>query len=156
MLGVRAAVAAVVLLGFALSARSVPAVKTIAAGGSHDLALLSDGTVWAWGHNDYGQLDDGTFSTRPAPLTDVLPPGLIYAYADAPDLSCTAAERTISCTNPNPIGPGLSSTIDLTVEVGPAAFPGVTDLATVSNISDRNPSNNNIGDHTVVQVRVKP
>ncbi|MGO9202898.1 MAG: hypothetical protein ACLQM8_20445 [Limisphaerales bacterium] len=29
----------------------------IAAGGYHDLALKSDGTVVAWGGNDYGQLD---------------------------------------------------------------------------------------------------
>ena len=26
----------------------------------HSLAIRADGTVWAWGWNDYGQLGDGT------------------------------------------------------------------------------------------------
>jgi hypothetical protein len=38
-------------------------VTAIAAGrgelGDHSLALKSDGTVWAWGNNDWGQLGDG-------------------------------------------------------------------------------------------------
>jgi len=34
-------------------------ITTISAGGSHSLALKSDGTVWAWGYNYYGQLGDG-------------------------------------------------------------------------------------------------
>ncbi|MBI2756797.1 MAG: hypothetical protein HYX52_08815 [Chloroflexi bacterium] len=35
-------------------------VRAIAAGGSHTLALLTDGTVRAWGRNEFGQLGDGT------------------------------------------------------------------------------------------------
>ena len=35
-------------------------VTDLSAGGSHTLARRSDGTVWAWGRNDYGQLGDGT------------------------------------------------------------------------------------------------
>ncbi len=34
-------------------------VKQIAAGGVHGLALMKDGTVKAWGSNQYGQLGDG-------------------------------------------------------------------------------------------------
>ena len=30
----------------------------IAAGEYHTLAIKSDGTLWAWGNNDYGQLGD--------------------------------------------------------------------------------------------------
>jgi|GEM_PF-785456 len=40
----------------------------IAGGGSHSLALRSDGTVWAWGGNDYGQLGDGTTTQRQKPM----------------------------------------------------------------------------------------
>jgi alpha-tubulin suppressor-like RCC1 family protein len=32
----------------------------LAVGGSSTLALKSDGTIWAWGENIYGQLGDGT------------------------------------------------------------------------------------------------
>ena len=35
-------------------------VKAIAAGNMHSIALKSDGTVWAWGWNQYGGLGDGT------------------------------------------------------------------------------------------------
>jgi alpha-tubulin suppressor-like RCC1 family protein len=35
-------------------------IVAIAAGDDQSLALKSDGTVWAWGQNTYGQLGDGT------------------------------------------------------------------------------------------------
>lgn len=35
-------------------------VVQVAAGVSHGLARLADGTVWAWGYNFFGQLGDGT------------------------------------------------------------------------------------------------
>ena len=43
-------------------------VVAIAKGRGHSLALKSDGTVWAWGHNIYGQLGDGTTTTRTTPV----------------------------------------------------------------------------------------
>lgn len=38
----------------------INSVKKISAGDSYTLALLNNGTVWAWGDNYYGQLGDGT------------------------------------------------------------------------------------------------
>jgi len=35
-------------------------VVAVAAGGWHSLALRADGTVWAWGRNNYGQAGNGT------------------------------------------------------------------------------------------------
>ncbi|NOJ98476.1 hypothetical protein HMI51_36775 [Corallococcus coralloides] len=32
------------------------------------LALMQDGTVWAWGQNNHGQLGDGTTTHRPTPM----------------------------------------------------------------------------------------
>lgn len=49
----------------------------VAAGTEHALALKEDGSVWSWGKNQYGQLGDGTTTTRLSPvavsgLTDVV------------------------------------------------------------------------------------
>lgn len=43
-------------------------VTSIAAGRSHLLALLSDGSVVSWGHNPQGQLGDGTTTNRSTPV----------------------------------------------------------------------------------------
>jgi hypothetical protein len=41
-------------------------VKAVSAGGSHTVAIRTDGTLWAWGRNNFGQLGDGTtFRTTP-------------------------------------------------------------------------------------------
>jgi hypothetical protein len=42
----------------------LPGVHTIAAGGYHTVALRADGTLWAWGGNDGGQLGNGKFDTN--------------------------------------------------------------------------------------------
>ena len=41
---------------------------SIAAGGIHTLAIKSDGTLWAWGANEYGQLGDGTGTDKHSPV----------------------------------------------------------------------------------------
>ncbi|MEI7911327.1 MAG: cadherin-like beta sandwich domain-containing protein, partial [Verrucomicrobiota bacterium] len=46
-------------------------VTTIATGGSHSLALCSDGTLAAWGSNSYGQLGDGSSANQSLPVAVV-------------------------------------------------------------------------------------
>jgi len=65
-------------LFFALSYRkqiSVPvrvqgleSVRLIAVGAFHNLALQKDGTLWAWGNNEYGQLGTGDTQPRSQPI----------------------------------------------------------------------------------------
>lgn len=43
-------------------------VVAIAAPEFHSLAIVKDGTVWAWGNNQYGQLGDGTNVSRGTPV----------------------------------------------------------------------------------------
>lgn len=60
----------------------------VSGGEQHTLALAVNGTVYAWGHNRYGQLGDGTTETRTAPVAvsfgTALPEGVtIVAVAAA-------------------------------------------------------------------------
>ena len=42
--------------------------NTISAGDRFSFAVLEDGNLWAWGHNNFGQLGDGTTETRRYPV----------------------------------------------------------------------------------------
>jgi len=55
---------ALVLLTWGVASAALAVVPIISAGGNHSFALKADGSLWAWGHNWYGQLGDG--STRDA------------------------------------------------------------------------------------------
>jgi uncharacterized repeat protein (TIGR01451 family) len=50
--------------------RGLPATMAVAvaAGADHSLAILDDGSVWAWGRNDSGQLGDGTTRSNRVPV----------------------------------------------------------------------------------------
>ena len=54
-----------VQIGSAANWRTV--VATPSQQGYSTLALRTDGTIWGWGDNTYGQLGDGTTTTQPAP-----------------------------------------------------------------------------------------
>lgn len=43
-------------------------VRLIAVGAFHNLALQEDGTLWAWGNNEYGQLGTGDTQPRSQPI----------------------------------------------------------------------------------------
>jgi alpha-tubulin suppressor-like RCC1 family protein len=47
---------------------SLSGVTAVAAGGGHALALLSNGTVMAWGYNGFGQLGNGTEANSDVPI----------------------------------------------------------------------------------------
>ena len=42
--------------------------KAIAVGKTHSLAIRDDGSLWAWGNNEYGKLGDGTKIERRSPV----------------------------------------------------------------------------------------
>lgn len=58
-------------------------VSSITTGGRHSLAVKSDGTVWAWGWNAYGQLGDGTHRDRFTPIQVASPEAPQWPVYDA-------------------------------------------------------------------------
>jgi len=54
-----------VMLGINIAFTGVSAISTK---GRHNLVLRTDGSVWAWGSNYYGQLGDGTTTDRATPF----------------------------------------------------------------------------------------
>jgi alpha-tubulin suppressor-like RCC1 family protein len=43
--------------------------KQVAGGNSHIAAIKTDGTLWTWGNNSFGQLGDNTLNSRLTPVT---------------------------------------------------------------------------------------
>jgi alpha-tubulin suppressor-like RCC1 family protein len=52
-------------------------VVAVSAGDGHTLAVTSDGILWAWGDNSYGQLGDGTKEDRLLPVRISIFPNLL-------------------------------------------------------------------------------
>jgi len=64
----------------------------IAAGADHTVAIRGDGSLWAWGSNDFGQLGQGTVSTHLVPAPSPLQVGADHDWvAVAAGASCTLA-----------------------------------------------------------------
>lgn len=53
--------------GFAL-VNGLSSVSAVSLGTTHSLALRSDGTVWSWGNNSYGELGNGTTTFSSVPV----------------------------------------------------------------------------------------
>lgn len=85
-------------------------------------------------------------------VTDTLPAGLTFVSGSGTDWTCVAAAQDVTCTHPPPLAAGATlPDLTLTVEVGAAAAPGVTNTATVGSASlDTNPANDVATDPTVV------
>lgn len=60
--------AAMTFVPFPMPVPDLSGVTAIAAGPAHSLALLDDGTVRAWGDNRWGQIGDGTTTSRDRPV----------------------------------------------------------------------------------------
>jgi alpha-tubulin suppressor-like RCC1 family protein len=71
-------------------------ITAVRAGCSDSLALASDGRVYAWGDNSYGQLGDGTTNARTIPVRVELPKGVTVTAIRAgcfDNLALTAGGR---------------------------------------------------------------
>ncbi|MBN2128069.1 MAG: hypothetical protein JW741_01175, partial [Sedimentisphaerales bacterium] len=79
-------------------------VMAITAGGGHGLALKTDGTVWAWGLNWWGQLGDGTTDLTFAPVQVVDGTGGVLTGVTA---IAAGGEHSLFLCGATPDGPNL-------------------------------------------------
>jgi alpha-tubulin suppressor-like RCC1 family protein/PKD repeat protein len=108
----------------------LPSMVQAAGGYTHSLALSADGTVWAWGGNEYGQLGTGNTDTAQSP---VQVPGLTSIVAIAAGWYHSLAIRsdgTLWAWGGNfsgQLGDGTTTT-----RLSPFQVPGLADVALVS------------------------
>jgi hypothetical protein len=102
-------------------------------GGTHSLALQNDGTIWAWGNNNVGQLGDGTTNNRWRPVRvngicrqATPPPPSNVSAASVTGLSTTSAR--IAWTKPSNYVNGTHTTL---------VFVKPTNAVDTSNIPTR-------------------
>ncbi len=121
-------------VGNACSAGACVAITAIDAGAEHTCALLANRTVMCWGHDEFGQIGDGsigrlTVRARPTPVA-----GLSDATAIAAGRSHNCAIRaggTVSCWGGNGSGQ-TGSGVYTDGEARPVTVPGITGATAIA------------------------
>jgi alpha-tubulin suppressor-like RCC1 family protein len=105
-------------------------VTAISSGMRNCLALKSDGTVWAWGDNEWGQLGDGTTTDRYAPAQVKNLTGVIAISAGHYHSLAVKADGTVWAWGDNESGElGTGDTIGSTVPVQVKGLTGIKSAA---------------------------
>ena len=98
-------------------------VTQVAAGGLHSLALRSDGTVWAWGNNFFGQLGDGTVTASSTPVQVPGLTGVIQVSASAFHSLALRSDGTVWAWGSDGVGGA---------QLTPVQVPGLTGITEIS------------------------
>lgn len=101
--------------------------SNVACGASHTAAVRSDGTLWTWGYNFYGQLGDGTTTQRNSPVqvgTDTNWREVATGYYNAIALKTDGTLWAWGYNSDGQLGNGLSDS---------GSHPTPTQVGTASN-----------------------
>lgn len=111
-------------------------ITAIAAGNAHTLALKKNGTVWAWGNNDKGQLGDGSTSGSKTPVQVKGLKGMIAIVAGAEHSLALKGDGSIWAWGNNSAGQlGDKSIIKRSAPVQVRSISGITAIAAGENHS---------------------
>jgi alpha-tubulin suppressor-like RCC1 family protein len=102
-------------------------VKTVSTGVGHTCATLLDGTLWCWGHNDRGQLGDGTTVSRgtPAQVTAFAGAATGVSVSRSGEFTCATNATAAFCWGRNDRGQlGDGTTVDRSVPTAVAQLTG--------------------------------
>jgi uncharacterized repeat protein (TIGR01451 family) len=87
-------------------------------------------------------------------VTDALPTGLTYVSGSGSGWACSSSDDTATCTKPDSLAPGESTSLRLTVAVGAGAASSLTHSPKVISAGDPTTSNDTAQDVTTVAVPV--
>lgn len=146
-----------------IQVNSLTNIKAIAAGGQHSLFLKSDGTVWACGRNNEGQLGDGTTADKVSPVQLTSLNGIIAIIAGWSYSLFLKNDGTVWACGRNAEGQlGDGTTIQRNIPVQVTSLSGVISIAAGRDhslfLKNNNTvwacggnSNGQLGDGTVIQ-----
>lgn len=110
------------------------AFAAVAPGVAHSLALAQDGTIWAWGRNDRGQLGDGTLTDAATPFPVSTPGGFAAVAAGQAYSVAVARDGTVWTWGDNfygELGDGTRANSAIPRQLaGPDAPSGIVAVAT--------------------------
>ena len=87
-------------------------VAAVATGGAHSCVRLTDGTVWCWGANSFGQLGNGTFAISSPPVKVNKLKNVTAITAGGAHSCALLADETVWCWGANSngqLGPDVTS-----------------------------------------------
>ncbi len=107
-------------------------ITAISGGWSHSLALKNDGTVWAWGRDNYGQLgDNASLTNQPTPVQVSGLTGIIYIAAGYGHSLAVKNDGTVWSWGWDAMGQ-LGDNASLTDQPTPVQVSGLTGMVSVA------------------------
>ena len=109
-------------------------VTSVVSGSEAAYAVLSDGTLWAWGHNLRGQLGNGTTTDSSTPVQITGLTGVVSVHSTNETAYAVLSDGTVRSWGANPsgvLGNGTTSNSSTPVQV--SNLNGVKTLATTNN-----------------------
>lgn len=109
--------------------------STISIGGEHTLAVKSDGSLWAFGWNGYGQIGDGTFDDQYSyvGVVNSLVNGFLNLSPSKPSLAVPAGKRPPFLVETNKIGGNLQLSLTSNISLNSFADAGAGNRLASSN-----------------------
>jgi uncharacterized repeat protein (TIGR01451 family) len=84
-------------------------------------------------------------------IVDTLPTGLTYVSGSGVGWACSAAAQKVTCSTSSVLNASTSTAVTLSVAVGSAAYPTVTNTAVVSYAGDTDLTNNSAQKPTTIR-----
>jgi len=104
-------------------------VSSISLGWYHSCAIKTDGSLWCWGNNEYGQLGDGSYENKNSPV-QIMPSGVSSVSAGGHHTCAVKTDGSLWCWGDNSygqIGNGtLGGSVSEPVQVIPSGVSSVS------------------------------